>query len=400
MKSAVALTEEIDDLDKATAELASTIRAALAFGKASVGFVYCDPEVDVSELGRRLHERLGIDIVGLTAIASMERRSGYHDMGIMLAVITGDDVEIAIGGTGPLDSADFARQIRAAYADARSRLSENPRLVLPFAPYIAGITADNYVDLLAELSGHAPVFGGVASDHGDLLNQKTFHNGEAHPDGLVFVLLSGNIRPVFAMEHAFETRTERKGIVTKSSGSQVERVGDSTFKEYLSEFMSVPEDELVLHHFQFTPFLMEMPDYEQSEQPVVRVLCTIDQKTGAGGFLSKMPEGSALSIVELQRENLRESCGNTLDRMVEKMRRNSDYPYCLMLISTCDTRYLLMGGAKNLEAAIVVDKLSGFDPGLNAVGFYAFGEMCPTALKTTGEAKNRFHNVSFALCAF
>ena len=400
MKSAVVLTREIDDLDVAVNELTAGIREKIAFGRSSVGIVYCDADADVAELGRRLRENLGFDVVGLTTTALIERREGYCDMGIALTVITGDDIDIAVGDTGPLSKGDFAAQIEAAYTRARASLPEDPKLVFICAPYIADLTSENYVEALDGASGHVPVFGGVATDHYDLENQRTFHNGAAYPDALMFLLISGNIRPVFAMEHRFGGGAERKGIITKSSENRVERIGDRTFKEYLAEMTPVPSDETVIYHFQSTPFVMELPDYDEGEQPVVRALCTIDHATGAGGFLSKMPEGSRLSINVLQRENLSESCSDTMDRLLERMKENPDYEYSLILISTCNARHLLMGDVKELEANIVMDKLSGLGPEVGAMGFYAFGEMCPTMSSGDGRAKNRFHNVSFALCAF
>lgn len=400
MKSAIVLTQEIDDLNVAVDELTSGIRDKIAFGRSSVGIVYCDADVDVAELGRLLHENLGFDIVGLTTTALIERYHGYCDMGIALAVLTGDDVDISIGNTGELSKDDFAERIGTAYSHAREALPEDPKLILLCAPYIADLTSENYVEVLDEVSGHVPVFGGVATDHYDLQHQKTFYNGAAYRGALQFLLISGNIKPVFAMEHYFGGGVDRKGIITQSSGNLVERVGDKTFKEFLSEMTPVPDDESVIYYFQSTPFIMELPDYEESEQPVVRALCTIDHTTGAGGFLSKMPEGSRLSINVLQRENLSESCNGTLDRLVGRMKQNPGYEYSLILISTCNARHLLMGDAKELEANIVADKFSEFGPEVCSMGFYAFGEMCPTISSGEGKAKNRFHNVSFAACAF
>ncbi len=403
MKSAIVLTQEIDDLNVAVDELTSGIREKIAFGRSSVGIVYCDADVDVAELGRLLHENLGFDIVGLTTTALIERHHGYCDMGIVLAVITGDDVDISVGNTGELSKDNFAEPIRSAYTRARGALPEDPKLILLCAPYIADLTSENYVEVLDEISGHAPVFGGVATDHYDLQHQKTFYNGEMYRGGLQFVLITGNVRPVFAMEHRFGGGVERKGIITKSSGNMVERVGDKTFKEFVSEMTPVPNDEMVIFYFQSTPFIMELPDYEESEQPVVRALCTIDHATGAGGFLSKMPEGSRLSINVLQRENLAESCNGTLDRLIEGMKQSAastGYEYSLILISTCNARHLLMGDEKKLEANIVTDKLSVLGPEVGAMGLYAFGEVCPTISSGEGKAKNRFHNVSFAVCAF
>lgn len=400
MKSAIAMTTEIDDMSVAANELAAEITKKLSLEKASIGLVYCDADVPVAELGRRLHEKLGIDIVGLTTSATVERNQSYCDMGIVLSVMTGDDVEMAVGSTGDMQKEDYAGQIKAAYAAARSRLSDDPKLILICSPYIADLTSENYMEVLDEVSGHVPVFGGVATDHYDLQYQKTFFNGEASGRGLVFVLISGHIKPVFALEHHFGAKTERKGVITKSTGNMVERVGGKTFKEFLSDMTSVPEDELVIFQFQSTPFVMELPDYEENEQPVVRALCSIDHETGSGGFLSKMPEGSRLSLNVLQRENLVESCKQALDQLTTKMRESPDYAFSMVLISTCNARHLLMGDVKNLEGKLITEKLSGFGPNLNAMGFYGFGEMCPTAVAADGTAKNRFHNVSFAACAF
>jgi hypothetical protein len=399
MRSAVAFTEEIDDVQRACDELVFEVRGKIDYGQSTIGVVFCDADAAVAELGCGLHEQLGIDIIGVTTTASLDLFGGYHDMGIVLTVITGDDVDIAIGNTGELLPDSYEQQIRGAYADAAARLEEPPRFIYLCAPYIANITSDKYLRLLDELSGHAPVFGGVATDHYDLKYQKTFHNGTAYDGGLVFVLFSGNICPVFAMEHEFSGKTEGKAVITKSCGNQVERVGDRSFLEYITSMSPVPDVDSVIFHFQSTPFVMEMPDYDTEEQPIVRALATIDRETGAGGFLSDMPEGSALSISILQRDNLRGSCESTLSRLVNRMRENPDYSYSTVLVNTCNARHLMMGDKKDMEANIVSSELAGLGPSLNVVGYYGFGEMCPTAISEQGDATNRFHNVSFAVCA-
>ncbi|MDL2216913.1 FIST C-terminal domain-containing protein, partial [Desulfovibrio sp. OttesenSCG-928-M14] len=381
MKSATVLTREIDDLNASADELVSGIKSKIELGKKAVGIVYCDADVEVDKLGALLHERLGCDIMGLTTTASIERHGGYCDMGIVLTVITGDDVDFAVGSTGDLGNDTYPEAIKGAYAAARGKLADDPKLIVICAPYIADLTSENYNEILDEVSGHVPVFGGVATDHYDLQHQKTFFNGDAYARGLVFLLISGNVRPVFAMEHRFGGKVERKGLITKSSGNNVERVGDQTFKEFLSDMTLVPDDDFVIFHFQSTPFVMELPDYEDDEQPVVRALCTIDHTKGSGGFLSKMPEGSRLSISVLQRDNLSDSCAAAMDQVMDKMKGNPDYEYSLMLITTCNARHLLMADTKDMESRIIKDKLADCGPGLNAMGFYGFGEMCPTAVR-------------------
>ena len=399
MKSAVVTTREIDNLELAAKELISKVREKLSLARNSVGIVYCDADVEVGRLGELINTELGIDIVGLTTTATIERNAGYNDMGICLSVITSDDAEFTIGCTGDLTNDSFPAAIKEAYAKTRAKVKADPALILTFAPYIADLTSENYVELLDEASGGLPIFGGVATDHYDLQYQKTFYNGQAFAKGLIFVLFSGNIKPIFAMSHSFGTAVEKKGVITKSTGNYVEMVGDQTFKEYVESMVPVPNEELVIYHFQSTPFVMELPDYEAEEQPVVRALVTIDHKTGAGSFLSKMPEGSILYLNEFQRENLSKSCRETLANVKNQMTENKNYEYSMLFINTCNARHLLMADDKSLESDIVGDFLKDFPANFNAVGFYGFGEICPTGKKADGTAKNRFHNISFAVCA-
>jgi len=399
MKSAVAITHEIDDLELAVKELTSQIREKLDFGNDAVGIVYCDADVEVDKLGELLHTDLGINIAGLTTTATVERNNGYNGMGILLSVMTSDDVKFSIGCTGDLDNESFAASIKEAYREASAKIPARPELVLAFAPYIADLTSENYVEVLDEVSGGAPIFGGVATDHYDLQHQKTFFNGQAFTRGLVFVLLSGNVKPVFAMNHHFGAKVEKKGVITKSSANLVQRVGDETFKDYVSSMVPVPDEELVIYHFQSTPFIMELPDYEKDEQPVVRALATVDHETGAGGFLSKMPEGSTIYINEFQRNELSESCKSALSNAITRMGENKGYEYSMLFVNTCNARHLIMADTKDLESDILCEYLRDFPPEFNAMGFYGFGEICPTGQRADGTAKNRFHNISFAVCA-
>ena len=399
MKSAVVTTREIDNLELAAKELASQIRAKLSLASNSVGVVYCDADVEVGKLGALLHADLGFNIAGLTTTATIERNSGYNDMGITFCVMTADDVEFSVGSTGDLSNDSFPETIKNAYTKARANVSADPGLILTFAPYIADLTSENYVELLDEASGGAPVFGGVATDHYDLQYQKTFLNGQAFEKGLVFILLSGNIKPIFAMNHHFGTKVEKKGVITKSNANIVEMVGNETFKDFVASMVSIPDEELVIYHFQSTPFIMELPDYEANEQPVVRALVTVDHEAGTGSFLSKMPEGSTIYLNEFQRNELSESCKEALSNTLTHMDENKGYEYSMLFVCTCNARHLIMADSKDLESNIISDYLSKLPPEFNAMGFYGFGEICPTGKKADGTAKNRFHNISFAVCA-
>ena len=399
MKTAIAVTPETSDLGLAVEELVSQVRSQTKPERNSVGIVFCDAEMDVAGLGAKLHAELGMDVLGVTSVAYLERNSGYNDMGVLLSVLTADDVFFSVGGTEDFDKESFSDAIRKAYREARAKIEEDPKLIMVFAPFMEGVTSDCYLEVLDEASGGVPIFGGVATDYYDFKYQKTFYNDRACSNGLVFLLVSGNVKPVFSMEHHFGAKMGKKSVITKSTGNLVEKVNDHTFKDFLASMVPVPDETVVISHFESTPFSVELPDHEKGEEPVVRVLCTIDHKTGAGGFISKMYEGSTLWMNISERKNLNESCKGAMSGLIKKMAENEGYEYSMVFIATCAGRHLVMGDVKTLESDIVTEKLSASSPDLNAAGFYAFGEMCPTGTRAGGAAKNRFHNFSFAVCA-
>lgn len=401
MRSAIVLTEEIDDLDAAVKELVDGIHAKLELGRSSVGLVYCDAEADAGMLGQMLSDALGFDVIGLTVTAFMEREVGYCDIGISLCVLTGDDIDFAVGGTQAISRDRCVEQMRAAYTEARAKLPSDPKLIITCVPFITDITSETYVETLDEISGGVPVFGGVASDHYELMLHRTFHNGKADDSSLQFILISGAISPVFAMKHRFSADIEHKRVITEAEANHILKMGDSSFVSYLSMMTQIPDTETLVYSFQSTPFIMELPDYGEGEEPVVRALFSIDAATEAGIFLSKMPVGSRLGVSVINADDIRHSCSDTLDLLLSRMREKRDSEgaeFSTVLVSSCNGRYVLMGDRKDLEANILHEKLSAFD-GLSAMGFYAFGEICPT-LRSSGKTRNRYHNLSFAVCAF
>lgn len=398
MRSCSVLSEEIDDIVTASDELVSAVWDKLGeLDRASVGIIYCDAETDAEELTKVLEVRLGIPVVGLTTSAVIERDAGYCDMGIAMTVLTGDDVDISIGSTAPLDKDGYEREIERAYEHARAGLAEDPKLIIVLAPFIQEITSDRYMEKLSNISGGVPIFGGVASDCYDLKYHRTFFNGEASDRALRFVMISGAIEPVFAMKHHFSGGVDRSGRITQSSGDRVEKVNGKTFRSFISEMMEIPDDEAVVYQFQSIPFTMEMPDYVEGEEPVIRDLFKVDSESEAGIFLADMPQGSKLSMSVIHRDDIRKSSEATFDLLLERMKA-SGREFSTVLITTCNGRHVLMGDDKQVESRVMSTKLDSMS-GISTIGFYAFGEFCPT-MTSSGEMKNRFHNQSFALCAF
>ena len=402
MKTAVAFTSEIDDTFRAAKELCQDIKDNLTFEGNSCGFMYCDIDCDIAQLSKEASLELGIDIVGTTAMSAMEKSAGYVEMGVMLTVMTGDDVVFAPVTTGELTVENYEGQIKEAFAKATAEMNGNsPKVTFLFAPWAPELSVENMMDVLDELTGKIPIFGGVASDCFEMQHQKTFINGEVYEKGLVMVLVGGNIRPVFSVQHSFSTPRAAKGIITKSHDNVIEQVGDISFTDFLKTFGYVPEDGQVHSKYLGSPFLINFRNKDSDNIPVVRDLSFINLQEGSGVLMGRAPEDSILSIGMIKKENLVESCEKTLSDLFRKMEDVKEYDFSFIFLCSCAGRNLLMADTKDLESNILLkylDQKESMRDKINIFSFYAFGEICPTS-EIEGQAVNRLHNCSIVACA-
>lgn len=402
MRTAVVQTEEIDDIEAAVSELTEGVRERLgSLDSHAVALVLSDSEADVERLSAGLHERLGCPAVGFTATAQLESQFGYCDCGITVAVMTGDDVEFGVAFSESI-SADTAKtSIRRAYEEARAQLSEDPKMIVLGAPYTTDVSPDIYVPIFNELSGGVPIFGGVACDHYALSAQKTFLNGRSSSTSAAFFLVAGDTDPIFAIRHHANAVSSPKGVVTKSDGQKVIEINGEPFKNFVSDMLLMPDQN---DHYETSaswstgflrltaPFFLELPDHEIGDEEIVTPLFDIDSD-GAGIFSMTVPEGTKLSIHSMHKSDVLESCRETLDLLEHRLKASGDTDRSVMFVASCNGRNVLLGGDKSGEAHILKGMLADH-PGMEMIGCYAFGEFCPVG----AARKNRFHNLSFAVC--
>lgn len=402
MRSAVVLSEEVDDIELSVAELVAGIRSKLGeLDRSSVGILCCDADADVASIGALLHEELGCDIIGLTVTAMMSRDFGYSSCGVLLTIHTGDDVDISVGYTGPLAGDSCEDQISDAWRGARAALPSDPKLILLCAPFVEEILPERYINTFDELSESAPIFGGAACDFFTLDHPRVMRNGEADKRSLAFVLISGNIDPVFAVCHRIGEGSRRRATITKAHGNVVEELDGEPFGDFAEDIVLMPGDvdaSSVAFIRQSTPFVVSMPDAVPGEVDVARPLFDVDAEMKSGKFICEMPVGASVTISSMNKEHILGSCEDALDALFKRM-DESGREFSTLLTSVCNARALILGANKPAESRILQKKLRERDS-LDAMGAYVFGEFCPTCVTSDGKVKNRFHNLTFAVCAF
>lgn len=395
MKSANAVTYELDDAIEAARELADSIKENLEFKKNSIGVLFCDADMDGEAVTAELNNLLGIEVAGMSTLAVVSHR-GYHQSAAVLTVMTADDCVFTAAASEQLTEENYEEKIIEAYQSTIPKDMDNdykPGVLYTFCPNGISFSADKYPEILSKQTNNAPIIGGVASDDYEYISARVFLSGNAYKDSIVIVNISGNVKPLFSIRHVTSRFAERIQKVTSATGNIVHTVGDETFVQYLEGFglkTDVPDVLLA-----FNPYPMMLTQDEDGDAvPLMRHITGLDLATGSGSCVGDVPVGSKANICLINKNDLVTSCRESMEALLEKAHAPDDYEYSTILCISCCGRSLLLGTDSEAEGDVLKELIP---EELTLSGAYCFGEICPTSYKN-GKAINRFHNCSITFC--
>ena len=400
MRSNVSVTQQIDDVAAAADELLKGAKRGFPLAANSAGILFCYSDADVEGLLHELAGRADFDVVGCTAIANMDERTGFHDMAATLTLLTSDDVRFAAVSSEPVTPENVADQVEKTYRAAADRLGETPALLVALPPYRLEIMLDAYANGFNKAAPGVPVIGGLPSYNATGDSNMTFHNGTASTDRLVLLAMAGDVRPVFSVQNVTSNDAERKRKVTRARDNVVYEVAGQRFTDYLEE-VGLPVDKLAQGNATITfvsnPLLLEKnTETGESLYSFARTLHEIDLEDGSGTAIGEIPDGATLSVCTLQRDEIEQAALEGIRDLKRKMAavQASGYKFSTVLAVSCIGRHLLLLPHSDLEVRQI---LSEFPPGLTLSGFYSYGEIGPQGSE---RQQNFAHNESLVLCAF
>ncbi|MCL2791416.1 MAG: FIST C-terminal domain-containing protein [Desulfobulbus sp.] len=392
MRSAIAISHEVDDVAQAAQELASSIREQLALQKHSLGLIFCDADTDGSALTGELHALLDMEIAGMTTLAALSSQ-GRQETAIVLTVLTADDCLFSPGVSATLCADDFEdRIVRAYQATIPEDADQRPGAVFVFCPFGMSFSGDRYPAVLSRATDNAPVIGGVASDDYDYERARVFLSGKEYKDAMVLVSLWGNVRPVFAIRHVTSRFAERIRRVTKAENNIVHKVGEESLIQYLQGFgLKTDVDDPLLA---FTSYPMMLRHGDEGETPVMRHISGLNQADGSGSFFGDVPVHTQANICLINKADIAAACRESMQALLDEGKAQPGYAYSTILCISCCGRSIILSGDADAEGRILAEMLP---QGLTLTGAYCLGEICPTRYQN-GQATNRFHNCSITFC--
>ncbi len=383
IRTLVAHTREIDDVDLAVQEILAQLDLAANLLSSSAGMIECDSEFIESGVVAALSKALPFDVIGTTTLALAVAGQVGQFM-LSLTVLTGDDVKFSTAVTASMNE-ELEGPMRRAYGDAFKGLGgEKARMMLVVAPLLMQYPGDLYVELLDGITGCLPCFGTVIVDNSlNYQNSRTLYNGAAYPDAMAMMLIAGNIEPSFHVASlADDCEKMEEALITKSEGNALIEVNGMPLMNYL-EYLGLAENGVSKPIVESLPFVLDLGD----GTPIGRALIFMNQQ-GQGIFGGKMPSGARLSAGSWNKEDVLATTRHAAALALEKARQG-------MIMFSCIGRNMALGIDNMAELETVETMVSGKAP---FAFCYSGGEICP--VKTDEKLTNRYHNNTFVVCSF
>lgn len=394
MRSLQAFTKEVDDIALAVSQLREGIDTSLLMSN-TCGIVFCGFEPDMEELVQKLKEVFDFSFFGCTGIGVLSTE-GYSQSSISLLVLTADDVSFSIGMTRDIEGPDDICAFADTYNECAAPLCDKAKLIFTYVPWLTNVTFDDIVSLLDKESGQVPVYGGIASDGWTFDSTYVFTNEGVSQNRGVMMVVSGNVRPIFTIEHSTTLTTNLHKTVTKAEGTVVYELDGRPVTDFIREMGLITDKTQVILDFLGTPFLASQKTSDGDEIDTLRCLGVIDHENHSCGYIGRIDEGSELNMVLISKEDIEASVKIAFDEILEKISQSEDYAYSSIFCSSCAARYCLLVADKNAEGRAYEGRLP---EGLNVQGVYIYGEFCPAKGKKNGRLYNVLSNETFTILA-
>ena len=384
IKTLVASTAEIDDVEAAVNEVKSQLKPENGFLTNTIGIIACHYEFVHSGVFKSICEALPFDVVG--TISSGQSVPDKHGLLFLtLMVLTSDDAQFVRVLTPSLMS-EPGRVIEESYRTAAG--TKKPALIFCFAAFMLQNSGDEYVNVLSRVSGGVPCFGTIAVDDTlDFSNCFMLSNGEHYQDRMSMVLVYGNIKPKFYFANISQDRIlEKSAVVTKSEGPVLMEVNGRPVGEYF-ESLGLKKASENQYAMATLPFLL---DYNDGTPMVSKIFVKLSPD-GHAICAGAMPEGSTLHIAATDKDDVLLTTGEAIDLLLKDIGKTSEKDFGL-LIYACISRSMTFGAEQFKEIELVRQKIN--TPFIMA---FSGGEICPTLI-SEGKAINRFHNNAFIAC--
>ena len=384
-----AFTEEIDDVDAAISEILNQLDLDNSLMENTIGILHCYHEFIDSGVVKILSEKVPFDIIGIT-VPYVCLSGKTSSMGLMLNILTGDDVDFISGITDPIDigGGNLLQATEKLCSGISGKLKgKEPPMLMAFGPFmhVLRINGDDFVDSISRHFPNTPTFGGFAfSEEIDFSNCFMLYNGESYENAAGLIAFTGNVDPSFLTISVPEKNIlGEMATVTKSTGNIMHEINGMPVEDYVIS-IGLVEQKGELEKLYTTPVIGKLDD----GTTIVRVCIGGDGFGGAvmGGHV---PEGAKIGFTMLELSDTVSTSSEIAKKAMDILNGRN------IIIYTCMARLDFLGAKqRELESKTMCDIIGDTDSFYLA---YTGGEIFPSQL-ASGKFVNHLQNFSVVVC--
>lgn len=287
----------------------------------------------------------------------------------------GSDACDMVAGVGLDYSTRPVEAVQEAFAMARGKSRQEPRLAVALMEGLSSICVDTAAVLQKALGDSLPVVGGTAGDRFLIQETRQFFGRRVLQDAVVLLLFCG---PVLYGTHNAHGRRPI-GVRAPVSGVQdnvVRSIGGMPALRYYASYLGENSEE----YRQF-PLMVHPRD---GSGPYLCSAGFFNEADDSIAFIGAFPEDVEVQLCEADRFKILEAARESLSRALEKY--PGDSPQACMLFACASRRHIL-----GTWAGEETDFLRETRVTPNAFGFYTYGEIGPD----NERGMPRFHSDTF-----
>jgi hypothetical protein len=385
IKTKIAYTEEIDDVEAAVSSIMEQLGPEEQRLKNSAALVHCYYEFIESGVVEELNKRLGIPTIGTTTMA-LAVPDCIGDMGLSVTLLTSDDIRFSTGVSDPVVSSEIAAPVMDLYKRVTAGFDGKPSMIFTFPPLLKGEGqgGDIFVAELDKASGgDIPLFGTlpVTNESGERMSQ-VLYGGKGYESSMALLALYGDLKPEFYTVAVTEQALNiKRAKITGSKLNVIESINNVPPDKYLetiglSSFSVLNNIPIVIH--------------AEDGSKVFRAALAV-QNDGALALTGILPENAGVSFSSITDKDVVESTGKLIESIVKENKTGENKSF---LIYACCSRFWILGLNWKEEpgkAASLIKKPIPWH------FVYSGGEVFPSIL-ANGKAANHLQNYSVIVC--
>lgn len=306
---------------------------------------------------------------------------------VEVMVISSESTRFTVAKAGGLKAdpekagATIAEQMNAAWP-------EKPQALLVLADGITINPDALFRGLEKTLKAPLPFIGGTAGELFEFKQTYQYFDGEVMSDGVVCVLLSGDVGIEVGVSHG----SKPIGIVrtvTKAEGNHLYEIDGKPAFEIFQEFLGPEVKDLSGTTITGVCLGVEVPEEMKGkyEDVILRIPVGMDPKDHSLYMAAEWPVGTKVFVCRRDPESMIRRTREIADKVKSMIGK----PPALLLHFNCAGRSKKFIGAET--ARRVVEETQSWGASVPCFAFYTYGEIAPVA------GKNQFHNWSSVLCA-